>query len=390
MPLSASNSDSVTTDELLFPFLDLGLQFQAIRDELTRAVLTTMATQQFILGPELKAFESEVATYLNVKAAIGCASGSDALLLSLFALGIGCGDEVITTPFTFVATAGAIARSGATPVFVDVQPETFNIDPRAIAAHVTARTRAIIPVHLFGLPADMNAILSVANSRAIAVIEDAAQAIGAQYCGVPIPSQGLLGCLSFFPSKNLGGAGDGGMVTTNDSPLAERIRLLRVHGSRTKYHYEIIGMNSRLDGLQAAILRVKFRYLQEWNTCRRRNAAAYCRLFREYNLDDIVTLPSESSDCTHVYNQFVIRCPDRDRLREFLRQRGIPTEVYYPQPLHLQPAFSHLGYKIGSLPISEMLSREVLALPIYPELSLDRQYAVVDSIASYLHKYRQV
>lgn len=347
------------------------------------ALARVMESQQFILGREVQLFENEIAALVGARAAVGCASGSDALLLALLALEIGSGDEVITTPFTFVATGGTVARVGARPVFVDIQPETFNIDPSLIEPQINERTRAIIPVHLFGLAADLDAILKLSEKHKLGVIEDAAQAIGAHYDGRPVGSLGTFGCFSFFPSKNLGGAGDGGLVTTNDPGLADRLRLLRVHGSRQKYHYEILGTNSRLDALQAAILRVKLAHLDEWTKARRYKAALYRKLFAEQGLERRLTLPSPPGDRLHVYNQFVIRCPERDRLREFLRGRGIPTDIYYPVPLHLQPAFAYLGYKPGQLPQSEAASRETLALPIYPELSEEHQVAVVGAIAEF-------
>lgn len=367
----------------LLSFLDLRAQFDSIKDEITHAVLSVLESQQFILGQEVQSFEKEIATFIGTHAAVGCASGSDALLLALLALGIGSGDEVITTPFTFVATAGSVARAGAKPIFVDICPETFNIDPNQIKAAVNERTRAIIPVHLFGLAADLNPILKVADDHKLAVIEDAAQALGARYHGTLVGSLGTFGCFSFFPSKNLGGAGDGGLVTTNNPSLADRLRLLRVHGSRKKYHYEILGTNSRLDALQAAILRVKLRHLEAWTWARQQKAESYRRLFAECGLDTRLKLPYTPADCLHVFNQFVVRCPERDSLRDYLRDQGIPTEVYYPLPLHLQPAFAYLGYQPGQLPHAEAASREVLALPIYPELSPERQATVVRAIAKF-------
>ncbi len=366
-----------------FAFLDLKAQFNLIKDEVMHALEGVMENQQFILGPEVRAFEEEMRAFLGAHAAIGCASGSDALLLALLALGIGPGNEVITTPFTFVATAGSVARVGAKPVFVDICPETFNLDPSQIPAAVNERTRAIIPVHLFGLAAEMNAILKVADDYKLAVIEDAAQALGARYNGTRVGGLGTFGCFSFFPSKNLGGAGDGGLVTTNDPSLADRLRVLRVHGSRKKYYYERLGTNSRLDSLQAAILRVKLRYLDTWTSLRQQRAETYHKLFAEHGLTPRLGLPTVPDNCFHVYNQFSVRCADRDALRDFLRNQGIPTEVYYPLPLHLQPAFAYLGYTPGQLPQAEAASREVLALPIYPELSMERQAAVVRAIAKF-------
>jgi len=314
---------------------------------------------------------------------VGCASGSDALLLSLAALGIGSGDEVITTPFTFVATAGSIARLQARPVFVDIDPATYNLDPQQVESAVTRRTRAIMPVHLFGLPAEMDTILHIAKTHRLAVIEDAAQAIAGRYRDEAVGSMGTLGCFSFFPSKNLGGAGDGGMVTTSDPRIAERLSILRVHGSRKKYQYEILGLNSRLDALQAAILRVKLRHLAGWTAARQRNAERYRAMFAEADLNRWVSLPRQFQDRVHVFNQFVIRIADRDRLRDHLRQAGIPTDIYYPAPLHVQPAFAYLGYNDGDFPQTESASRQVLALPVFPELTEDQQKIVVNSIVEF-------
>lgn len=367
----------------LFPYLDLRTQFEGIREEVMQAILRVMESQKFILGSEVQAFENEVAEMIGVKAAIGCASGSDALLLALMALEIGPGDEVIVPPFTFVATAGSVARLGATPIFADILPDSFNLDPACVKAAITNRTRAIVPVHLFGLPAELDALLEVAAANKVAVIEDAAQAIGASYRGRPVGSLGQFGCFSFFPSKNLGGAGDGGLMTTNSLEMAERLRVLRSHGGKQKYHYELIGMNSRLDALQAAILRVKLRHLGDWTEARRRNADRYREFFSELNFEDYVKLPEESPHCVHVYNQFTLRVRHRDRLREFLKGRGIPTEVYYPSPLHLQPAFKYLGCQAGQCPVAEALCREVASLPIYPELTEKQQATVVGAIAEF-------
>ena len=367
----------------LFPFLDLKAQFASIQDEVMAAIERVVKSQQFIMGPEVEAFESEIATLTGACAAVSCASGSDALMLALLALGVGPGDEVITTPFTFVATAGTIARVGARPVFVDIEPKTYNLDSRLIEPAVTERTRAIIPVHLFGLPADLDAILKTAEQYRLAVIEDAAQAIGARYHGSQVGSLGTFGCFSFFPSKNLGGAGDGGLVTTNDPALAGRLRILRLHGSRQKYYYEVLGTNSRLDALQAAILRVKLKRLADWTRGRRERAERYRALFAERGLENLVTLPSAPADRVHVYHQFVVSCRERDRLREFLRSHGVPTEVYYPLPLHLQRAFAYLGYKGGQFPEAEAASERVVALPVYPELTEKHQRAVVRLIAEF-------
>jgi dTDP-4-amino-4,6-dideoxygalactose transaminase len=365
------------------PFLDLKAQFASIREDVLKAVESVFESQHFILGKEVQLLEQELAKFVGVPEAVGCASGSDALYLSLLALHIGRDDEVITTPFTFVATAGAIARTGAKPVFVDIDPATYNIDPSQIEAAITPKTRAIIPVHLFGQAADLDAILEIANRHNIAVVEDAAQAIGATYKGRQVGSIGLCGCFSFFPSKNLGCAGDGGLITTTDAKIGDELRLLRAHGSRKKYHYEIIGTNSRLDALHAAILRVKLPHLQNWAAKRAEHAQLYKQLFEKAGLTNILSLPSNAEGREHVYNQFVIRVPRREELRAFLDAEGIPTDVYYPSPLHVQPAFSYLGYGHGSFPESEKASKEVLALPVYPELSRQDQERVVNTISDF-------
>lgn len=366
-----------------FPFLDLKAQFAGIREEVIEAVIRVLDSQHFILGPEVEALEKQIADSIGTSFAVACASGSDALLLALMALDVHAGDEVITTPFTFGATAGSIVRLGARPVFVDIDPETFNINAQQIESAITAKTRGIMPVHLFGLAASMDAILDLANGCGLAVIEDAAQAIGSRWKDQPVGSLGTFGCFSFFPSKNLGGAGDGGMVTTNDAELAQRLKTLRVHGTRKKYCYDVVGMNSRLDALQAAILRVKLRRLHDWAESRRGNARRYDQLFGECELTDCVTLPYTPETCLHAFNQYSIRVPRRDELQIYLREQGIPTEIYYPGPLHLQPAFAYLGYHAGDFPNAEQACREVLALPIYPELSEEHQRAVVSAIAEF-------
>ncbi|HET8924037.1 MAG TPA: DegT/DnrJ/EryC1/StrS family aminotransferase [Candidatus Acidoferrum sp.] len=367
-----------------FDFLDLKAQFAPIREEIMEAVTRVMDSQHFILGTEVRLLEEEIAAMLGAKHAIACASGSDALVLAMAASEIQAGDEVITTPFTFFATGGSIARAGARPVFVDINPDTFNIDANGIESALTSKTRAILPVHLFGLPVELQPILKLATAKGLIVIEDAAQAIGARYCGRSVGTIGTLGCFSFFPSKNLGGAGDGGLITTEDGALTDRLQLLRVHGSRKKYHHEILGTNSRLDALQAAILRVKLRHLNDWTSERQLRAERYRELFTRMRLQPFVRFPqSPESDVRHVYNQFSIRCERRDELREFLRQSGIPTEIYYPVPLHLQEAFAYLGYRVGQFPNAERVSREVLALPVYPELKQQQQEAVVRSIANF-------
>jgi dTDP-4-amino-4,6-dideoxygalactose transaminase len=366
-----------------FPFLDLGAQFRSIRSEVLAAMEAVMDSQQFILGPEVKRLEKEIEDFTGAGFAISCASGSDALLLSLMALGVDRGDEVITTPFTFGATAGAIARLGARPVFVDIDPATFNMDTPALAQAITPSTRAIIPVHLFGLEADMDAVMAVAEECNAAVVEDAAQSLGSSCKNRQAGTVGATGCFSFFPSKNLGGAGDGGLITTNSPDLADRLKALRVHGAPKKYQYEMLGINSRLDSLQAAILRVKLPHLRSWTDARRRNAQRYRRLFQSYDLQKTVRLPVEPDGYFHVYNQFTIRVERRDRLREYLQRCGIPTEIYYPYPLHLQPAYAFLGHHPGDFPNAEAVCRQALSLPVYPELAPEQLEMVVSTIAAF-------
>jgi len=365
------------------PLLDLKAQYAAIKDEVLDAVHRVLASQQLILGPEVEAFEAEIARYVGAPFSIGCGSGSDALLLALMTLRVGPHDEVITTPFTFGATAGAMARLGARPVFVDIHPETFNLDERQVEAAVTTRTRAIMPVHLFGLPANMDVVLEIAAHHKLPVIEDAAQAIGSKWNGKSIGTLGDFGCFSFFPSKNLGCAGDGGLITTNDPEIAQELRALRAHGTRRKYHYDLVGINSRLDALHAAILRVKLRHLDEWTEARRQNAARYRDLFTEHNLLQLILLPCNPDGSFHVYNQYTIRVPQRNQLIVYLREQGISTEVYYPSPLHLEPAFACPRYGMGSFPHAEAACNEVLSLPIYPELTIEQQEAVVCAIARF-------
>jgi dTDP-4-amino-4,6-dideoxygalactose transaminase len=373
----------------LCDFLDLKAQFAAIREEIMAAVTKVMETQLFILGDEVRLFEEEIAHTLGAKHAIGCASGTDALILALIAAGIAPGDEVITTPFSFVATAGSIAWLHAKPVFVDIIPDTFDLDPEKIAPAITPKTRAIMPVHLFGLSADLDPILALAKTHNLAVVEDAAQAIGAQHKGRYVGTIGEFGCFSFFPSKNLGAAGDGGLITTEDPALAERLRLLRMHGSKTKYHHDILGTNSRLDALQAAVLRVKLRHLPAWTNGRQARAQRYRELFAACDLFKFVKCPpAPPPQCHHVYNQFSIRCQHRDALREHLRLAGIPSEIYYPLPLHLQPAFANLGYRAGQFPHAEAASAEVLSLPVFPELSDMHQARIVDAIAEFYTKQK--
>jgi dTDP-4-amino-4,6-dideoxygalactose transaminase len=368
------------------PLLDLDAQYRPLRDPLLAAVTRVCDSQRFIMGPEIDALESELAAQLGVKHAIAVSSGTDALLLALMALGIRAGDEVVTTTFSFFATAGAIVRVGATPVLVDIDPATFNIDPVQAAAAITPRTKAIMPVHLFGLGADMDPIMDAANRAGIAVIEDAAQAIGSTYGSRPLGAIGAFGCFSFFPSKNLGAFGDAGLLTTEDAALAERATLLRTHGMKPKYYHHVVGANFRMDALQAAILRVKAPHLAGWTAGRRANAARYRRLFHDAGLDASITLPTEPSGRSHIFNQFVIRTADRDGLKRHLDAQGIGNEIYYPVPFHLQPCFADLGYRPGAFPHAERAALESLAIPVYGELSAGQQETVVSAIGQFVQR----
>jgi dTDP-4-amino-4,6-dideoxygalactose transaminase len=365
--------------------LDLKAQYRAIKPEIMAAIEAVCDEQGFILGPRVADLEQAVAKFVGAGHAVACASGSDALLLSMMALGIGHGhgDEVITVPFTFIATAGSISECGATPVFVDVDPDTFNMDPAKIETKITPRTKAIMPVHLFGQCADMDAINTIARRRGLAVIEDACQAIGASRHGVKAGALGTTGCFSFFPTKNLGGYGDGGMITTADAPLREKLTMLRVHGSRVRYVHELSGINSRLDAVQAAVLRVKLNHLDAWTAGRQRNAKRYERLFADAKLLERVTLPMTDKGNVHVYNQFTVRAQKRDELRAYLKDKGVGTEIYYPIPLHLQECYRGLGYKKGDFPVSERAAEQVMSLPIYAELTEDQQAYVVRTIAEF-------
>jgi dTDP-4-amino-4,6-dideoxygalactose transaminase len=353
------------------PLLDVGRGNQPLRDEFLAAVAAVIDSGRFLHGPEVTQLENSIAQRCGVEHAIGCASGSDALLLALMALDIGPGDEVIVPSFTFFATASAVTRLGARPVFADIDPATFNITPECIAAAITPATKAIIPVHLFGQCAEMNAILEIARRHNLRVIEDAAQAIGATYHGRPAGSLGDIGCLSFYPTKNLGGFGDGGMITTRDAQLAARLRQLAAHGMSPRYYHREVGINSRLDTIQAAILGVKLQYLGEWTTARCANAARYWQLFSGSGLDQEFALPQSSPGQGHVWNQYTIRVPHgrRDEVKAQLAQAGVGAEIYYPVPLHQQQCFAWLGYGEGSLPATEQVAREVLSLPIFPELT---------------------
>jgi len=348
------------------PLLDLKAQYATIKADIDAGIAEVFTAQRFILGPKVEQCEQEIARYSACSFAVGMSSGSDALIACLMAENIGAGDEVITSPYTFFATAGAIARLGATPVFVDIDPATYNLDVSQIEAKITSRTRAIIPVHLYGQMADMDAVMQIASRHGLVVIEDAAQAIGAEYGGRRAGSIGHYGCFSFFPSKNLGAAGDAGMVVTNDAQRLEKLRCLRDHGAKPKYYHKIIGGNFRLDALQAAVVTAKLPHLDEWTAARQRNAKHYDQLFAGIGLP--ITVPAVMTD-RHIFNQYVIRVPRRDELQAYLKEKGVGTEVYYPVPLHLQECFAYLGYKAGAFPESERAAKETLALPIYPELS---------------------
>jgi dTDP-4-amino-4,6-dideoxygalactose transaminase len=368
------------------PLLDLDAQYTPLRSELLAAVTRVCDSQRFIMGPEVDGLERELCAQLGVKHAITVSSGTDALLLALMALGIKAGDEVVTTTFSFFATAGAIVRVGATPVLVDIDPVTFNIDPAQAAAAITPRTKAIMPVHLFGLGADMDPIMDAANRAGIPVIEDAAQAIGSSYKSRPLGTIGAFGCFSFFPSKNLGAFGDAGLLTTEDAALADRARLLRTHGMKPKYYHHLVGANFRMDALQAAVLRVKAPHLARWTEGRRANAARYRRLFHDAGLDT-VTLPVEPPDRTHIFNQFVIRTADRDELKRHLDAQGIGNEIYYPVPFHLQPCFADLGYRQGAFPHAERAALESLAIPVYGELTAAQQETVVSAVGQFVQRH---
>ncbi len=361
------------------PLLDLRAQYAPMRDELRRVIDEVCDSQQFILGPHVEALENAVAAYSQCAHGVGVSSGTDALLVALMALDIQAGDEIITTSYTFFATASVVARLGARPVFVDIEPHTYNLNPSLVERAITPRTRAIIPVHLYGQCADMDPILDLARRRNLPVIEDAAQAIGAEYKGRRAGSMGVMGCLSFFPTKNLGGFGDAGMVVTNDAALAERLRVLRVHGSQPKYYHRFIGGNFRLDALQAAVLSVKLRYLDAWTRRRQENAAFY-----DQRLAGPAAVWKGAGDRHfHIYNQYIIRSTQRDKLQAHLKAAGISTEVYYPVPLHRQECFANLGCRPGDFLEAEAAARETLALPIYPELTYEQLDHVATSIRGF-------
>jgi dTDP-4-amino-4,6-dideoxygalactose transaminase len=361
------------------PILDLKAQYATIRDEVTQAIGEVCESQAFALGPAVAEFEKNVAAYCNSKHAIGVSSGTDALLVSLMALGVEPGDEVITTPFSFFATAGCVVRLGARPVFVDVDPDSGNIDPAGIEEKINPKTRAIIPVHLFGQIAPMKAITEIASKHNLAVVEDAAQAIGASRDGVKAGNFGDCGCFSFYPTKNLGGFGDGGLVTTNTDALADDIRTLRDHGQKPRYFYKVIGGNFRLDGIQGAVLNVKLKYLDDWNEKRRQNAALYDSLFA----GSPIGTPAIDTGNVSIYHQYTIIVPERDELQKYLADNDIGSAVFYPKPLHLQDCFTELGYKQGDMPVAEKLCNEVLSLPVYPELSPDEIECVAGTILKF-------
>lgn len=366
------------------PLVDLQAQYASLRGEVRAAVDRVLESQRFVLGDEVRRLENSLAEYCQTKHAVGCASGSDALLLALMALDVGEGDEVVTTPASFFATASAIARVGARPVFVDIDRLTYNLDVSRVADAITSRTKAFIPVHLYGQCAEMDPLLALAERRAVPIIEDAAQAIGATDRGRRAGSMGAIGCFSFYPTKNLGGAGDGGIVTTNDDELAQRLRRLRAHGGMTEYEHVEVGINSRLDELQAAVLNVKLSYLDQWSDERARVADIYTRLLSEADLSFELTTPFVRPGCRHIFHQYVIRVPHhRDALMAYLREQGVGTKVYYPIPLHRQECFSYLGHKAGDFPETESMSAETFALPIYPEITEAQQTYVVDSIKSF-------
>jgi dTDP-4-amino-4,6-dideoxygalactose transaminase len=368
------------------PLLDLQAQYVSLRDGLLQAVERVMDSQRFVLGDEVRQLETAIADYCEAKHAIACASGSDALLLALMALDIKAGDEVITTPFSFFATAASVTRLGGRPVFVDIDPRTYNLDTSRVADAITSRTRAIMPVHLYGQCAQMDPLLELGRRRGVPIVEDAAQAIGATDAGRRAGSMGTIGCFSFYPTKNLGGAGDGGILTTNDDKLAERLRRLRAHGGATEYEHSEVGINSRLDELQAAVLRVKLPSLAKWSEGRGRKAAMYSELLSNAGLSFALITPQVRSDGRHIFHQYVIRVPgNRDALMEHLKSRGVGTKVYYPIALHRQECFFYLGYKEGDFPESESAARETLALPIYPELTEAQQVYVVEAIKSFQH-----
>lgn len=360
------------------PLLDLKAQYNSIKNEIDKAVIGVLESGQYVLGPNVKGLEEEIAGYCGVSFGIGVANGTDALMLCLAAHGVGPGDEVITSPYTFFASAEAVSQVGAAPVFVDIDPRTYNLDVSQVEAKINRNTKAIIPVHIFGQMADMDAVMEMAGKHSLFVIEDACQAIGAEYKGQKAGSVGHAACFSFFPTKNLGGYGDGGMVVTNDSGLADKVKLLRVHGSQPKYYHSVIGYNSRLDEIQAAILRIKFNYIDKWNQERAIKAERYNKFFSGSK----VSVPFASEDVKHIYHLYVISVPNRDEVAAALSREGIASGIYYPVPLHRQKVYSHLGYGEGSLPIAENASKNTLAIPLYPDLTEEQQERIADTVLS--------
>jgi dTDP-4-amino-4,6-dideoxygalactose transaminase len=368
------------------PLLDLQAQYRPIRDEILAAMTRVADSQRFIMGPEIDALEAELAAMLDVRHAVALSSGTDAVLLALMVLDVKAGDEVITPTYSFFATAGAVSRLGARPVLVDIDPDTFNIDVEQAIAAITPRTKAIVPVHLFGLSADLDPLIEAGQRLGIPIVEDAAQAIGATYRSRIVGGIGAMGCFSFFPSKNLGAFGDAGLLTTNDGRLADRARLLRTHGMQPKYYHHVVGANFRMDALQAAVLRVKAPHLAAWTDARRANAARYRELFAASGLDGQLRLPVEPRGCRHIFNQFVICSSDRDALKRHLDEQGIGNEIYYPVPFHLQPCFADLGYRRGAFPHAERAALESLAIPVYGELTEPQQRTVVSAIARFVQR----
>ncbi len=381
----SSESKPSSFDTQSVPFFDLSRQSKPLRGKIVKALSRVCDSGQFVLGPECQKLEDSLSEYCESKNAVACASGSDALLLALMACGVEPADEVLMPSYTFFATAGAVWRMGARPVFVDIDPNTYCIDPKVVESHITSRTRAIIPVHLYGQCADMRALNAIAQQNDLVVIEDAAQAIGAEFEGGRAGSLGDVGCFSFYPTKNLGAYGDGGFLTTDDDDMAKRLKMLRVHGETKQYHHQIVGFNSRLDAFQSAVLNAKLPHLEHWITRRQANARYYDRLFHECGLQDVIGLPQVAENRRHVWNQYVVRVPDgqRDALKEHLAERNVGTAIYYPVPMHEQPCFSSLEYVLGNLPETEAAARETLALPVFPELTAHEQQKVVAEIAAF-------
>ena len=391
--MSRSDVATIAPPTQAVPMLDVTRENGRLRGEIDAAIAEVCDSGAFVHGPACAKLEAAIAEYCGTEHAVGCASGSDALLLALMVLGVGPGDEVILPSFTFFATAGAVSRLGARPVFVDVRPDTFNLDPDNVVGKISRSTKAIIPVHLFGQCARMNEIEQIAAAaHGIPIVEDACQAIGAEFGSRRAGALGALGCLSFYPTKNLGGFGDGGMITTNDGQLAEKLRVLRDHGQQPRYYHHVVGLNSRLDTLQAAVLGAKLPRLDEWAAARGRHAERYANEFGQHGLGEQIVAPVVDDDCRHVWNQYTVRVTGgrRDALQKYLAERKIGSAIYYPVPLHLQDCFASLGYRAGSLPVTEQATREVLSLPVYPELTAEEQGAVMDAIVRFCREEWQV